>query len=101
MNKYRVCVYAICKNEEQFVNRWVNSMKEADDIYVLEQWQEKAKTSKYYKTAIKVWTDTDPKKMQTAMNNNLNYFVIYNKEDLHDFITRIQAICKEHPISTR
>lgn len=36
MNKYRVCVYAICKNEEQFVNRWVNSMKEADDIYVLD-----------------------------------------------------------------
>lgn len=71
-----------------------------DDIYVLEQWQEKAKTSKYYKTAIKVWTETDAKKIQTAINNNLNYFVIYNKEDLHDFITRIQAICKEHPLST-
>lgn len=36
MNKYKVCVYAICKNEEKFVERWVNSMKEADAIYVLD-----------------------------------------------------------------
>ena len=36
MNKYKVCVYAICKNEEKFVKRWVNSMKEADEIYVLD-----------------------------------------------------------------
>ena len=36
MNKYKVCVYAICKNEEKFVNKWFNSMKEADEIYVLD-----------------------------------------------------------------
>ncbi len=36
MNKYKVCVYAICKNESKFVERWVNSMKEADQIYVLD-----------------------------------------------------------------
>ena len=36
MKKYKVCVYAICKNEEKFVERWVNSMKEADSIYVLD-----------------------------------------------------------------
>ena len=36
MNKYKIYVYAICKNEEKFVNRWVNSMKEADGIYVLD-----------------------------------------------------------------
>ena len=36
MNKYKVCVYAISKNEENFVHRWVNSMKEADEIYVLD-----------------------------------------------------------------
>ena len=36
MNKYKVCVYAICKNEEKFVSRWVESMKEADEIYVLD-----------------------------------------------------------------
>ena len=29
----KVCVYAICKNEELFVDRWVDSMQEADEIY--------------------------------------------------------------------
>lgn len=32
----KICVYAISKNEEKFVDRWVNSMKEADEIYVLD-----------------------------------------------------------------
>ena len=36
MNKYKVVVYAISKNEEKFVNRWVDSMNEADEIYVLD-----------------------------------------------------------------
>lgn len=34
MRKYKVCVYAICKNEEKFVNRWMDSMNEADLIVV-------------------------------------------------------------------
>ncbi len=34
--KYKVCVYAICKNEEKFVDRWYESIKEADEIYVLD-----------------------------------------------------------------
>lgn len=33
---YRVCVYAICKNESQFVERFMDSMSEADDICVLD-----------------------------------------------------------------
>ncbi len=36
MKKYKVCVYTICLNEEKFVDRWYNSMKEADEIYVLD-----------------------------------------------------------------
>lgn len=34
--KYKICVYAISKNEEKFVDRWVDSMIEADAIYVLD-----------------------------------------------------------------
>ena len=34
--RYKVCVYAICKNEEKFAARWVSSMKEADYIVVLD-----------------------------------------------------------------
>ena len=36
MKKYKVCVYAISKNEEKFVDRWYESMKEADYIVVLD-----------------------------------------------------------------
>lgn len=32
----KIYVYAISKNEEKFVDRWVNSMKEADGIFVLD-----------------------------------------------------------------
>lgn len=32
----KICVYAITKNEEKFVSRWYESMKEADEIYVLD-----------------------------------------------------------------
>ena len=36
MSKYKICVYAISKNEEKFVDRWVDSIKDADAIYVLD-----------------------------------------------------------------
>lgn len=36
MNKYKVCIYAICKDEEKNIKEWFNSVKEADDIYVLD-----------------------------------------------------------------
>ena len=32
----KICVYAICKNEEQFVDRWYRSMSEADAVVVLD-----------------------------------------------------------------
>ena len=32
----KVCVYAICKNEEKFVDRWMDSVSEADSVYVLD-----------------------------------------------------------------
>jgi tetratricopeptide (TPR) repeat protein len=34
--KNKICVYAICKNEEQFVEAWLESMNEADYIVVLD-----------------------------------------------------------------
>jgi glycosyltransferase involved in cell wall biosynthesis len=34
LNKYKVCVYAICKNEEQFVDRWMDAVSEADMVVV-------------------------------------------------------------------
>lgn len=34
MNQYKICVYAICKNEEKFVNRWMDAVGEADMVIV-------------------------------------------------------------------
>ena len=34
MKKYKVCVYAICKNEEKFIEKWVKSMSEAESLYI-------------------------------------------------------------------
>lgn len=36
MKKLKICVYAISKNEEKFVKRWMNSIKDADEIFVLD-----------------------------------------------------------------
>ena len=36
MKKYKTCVYAISKNEEKFVERWYNSIKDSDYICVLD-----------------------------------------------------------------
>ncbi len=34
MAGYKICVYAICKNEAMFVDRWMDSMSEADLVVV-------------------------------------------------------------------
>lgn len=36
LKKYKVYVYAISKNEEKFVNRFVDALQDADGIYVLD-----------------------------------------------------------------
>lgn len=41
------------------------------------EWQEKAKTSQFYRNAIETWTKRDVEKLKVARQNNLNYEVIY------------------------
>lgn len=36
MKNYKICVYAICKNESKFIQRWYESVKDADYICVLD-----------------------------------------------------------------
>lgn len=43
----------------------------------LKQWQEKSKTSLFYKNAIETWTVRDVQKREIAKKNNLNYKTIY------------------------
>ena len=48
------------------------------NIKTLNKWIEKSKTSKYYKSAINVWTNTDVIKRNTAKKNNLNYLELFS-----------------------
>lgn len=57
-----------------------------DDINTLNIWNEKAKTSDFYKNAIYTWTIRDVNKRNCAKANNLNFYEFYNINDLKDFL---------------
>ncbi len=72
MNKYKVCVYAISKNEEKFVDRWVNSMKEADEIIVLDTGSTDNTIKKLKKLGVKVIKKKiEPWRFDVARNESL------------------------------
>lgn len=53
-------------------------------------WEEKAKTSEYYKNAIETWTIRDVNKLRTATTNQLNYVTLYTKQDMDNFLKTIE-----------
>lgn len=53
-------------------------------------WEEKAKYSQYHRNAIKTWTERDVIKINTALDNNINYITLYSSEDILNFKTRIK-----------
>ncbi len=57
-----------------------------EDRLTLEQWKEKAKTSRFYKTAIDVWTISDVNKRETAKLHNLKYKEVWSLEEGKQFI---------------
>lgn len=72
MKKYKISVYAICKNEEKFVKRWVNSMKEADEIYVLDTGSTDNTVNELKKFGVNVKTETfTPWRFDVARNKSL------------------------------
>ena len=81
MNKYKICVYAISKNEEKFVERWVNSMKEADEIYVLDTGSTDNTIKKLKKLGVKVKRKKiDPWRFDVARNESLK--LVPNNADI-------------------
>lgn len=71
-NKYKVYVYAICKNEEQFVKRWVNSMKEADGIFVLDTGSKDHTVKELKRLGVHVKQEIiDPWRFDVARNKSL------------------------------
>ncbi|MBQ6687241.1 MAG: glycosyltransferase [Bacilli bacterium] len=72
MKKYKVCVYAICKNEEKFVERWVNSMKEADLIVVADTGSTDNTVKKLKEMGVKVTSiNITPWRFDKARNESL------------------------------
>ncbi|MCM1053162.1 MAG: glycosyltransferase [Ruminococcus sp.] len=72
MNKYKVCVYAICKNESSFIERWVNSMKEADEIYVLDTGSTDNSLEMFKSLGVHVKKETiNPWRFDVARNKSL------------------------------
>ena len=72
MGNYEVCVYAICKNEEQFADRWMDSMSEADRVLVLDTGSEDGTVEKLRDRGAEVTVETvSPWRFDTARNRSL------------------------------
>lgn len=59
-----------------------------EDCAIENIWKEKAKKSKYYELALKVWTQSDVLKYDTMIKNNLNAFVAYKEVEIDDFLSK-------------
>lgn len=72
MGKYNVCVYAICKNEEQFADRWMDSMSEADQVVVLDTGSEDRTVERLRARGAQVTVETvSPWRFDLARNRSL------------------------------
>lgn len=72
MGRYKICVYAICKNEEQFVDRWMDSMKEADLVVVTDTGSEDATAERLRGRGAVVYTEEiKPWRFDAARNCSL------------------------------
>ena len=70
----KIIVYAISKNEEKFVKRWYNSMKEADDIYVLDTGSTDNTVTLLKDLGVNVKTETiSPWRFDIARNKSLDF----------------------------
>jgi len=68
-----ITVYAICKNEEKFVKRWVESMKEADYIVVVDTGSTDNTIAEFKKYGIEPYKTTiNPFRFDEARNVALN-----------------------------
>ncbi|MBP1924209.1 hypothetical protein J2Z76_000062 [Sedimentibacter acidaminivorans] len=74
MNKYKICVYAICKNEEKFVDKWMDSMSEADYIVVTDTGSSDMTVEKLRNRGATVYVDVvNPWRFDVARNISLEH----------------------------
>lgn len=69
----KIVVYAICKNEEKFVTRWMESMAEADEVVVLDTGSSDNTVSALQKAGANVVVETiSPWRFDVARNRSLD-----------------------------
>lgn len=74
MNRYKVCVYAICKNEEKFVDSWMDSMSEADVIVVTDTGSTDGTVDRLKSRGAVVYVETiKPWRFDVARNRSLEH----------------------------
>lgn len=74
MSILKVCVYAICKNESKFVDTWMESMSEADQIIVTDTGSDDDTVEKLQKLGATVYVETvSPWRFDVARNISLSH----------------------------
>jgi glycosyltransferase involved in cell wall biosynthesis len=74
MKHHKIVVYAICKNEEQFVDRWMDSMREADEVVVTDTGSADHTVERLRERGAKVFEETvSPWRFDTARNLSLGH----------------------------
>ena len=74
MNRYKICVYAICKNEEPFVERWMDSVSEADYIVVTDTGSDDNTVQRLRERGAVVYSESvDPWRFDMARNLALSH----------------------------
>ena len=62
-----------------------------DDIDKLQELRQKAKTNLWYKNAVRVWLN-DIEKRDTARKNNLNYVVLWSRQEIEFYINYLKEV---------
>lgn len=74
MGRYTICVYAICKNEEQFVDRWMDAVSEADLVVVTDTGSTDGTVERLRALGAVVYTEQiTPWRFDTARNLSIDH----------------------------
>lgn len=82
-------LYVECNFSWVHGKHWFDPVSEADQA-TLAKW--KAKGTKYYGIAAKVWTEMDPKKKAMAEANNLNYFAFWTLSEFKTWFGHLKYV---------
>jgi glycosyltransferase involved in cell wall biosynthesis len=74
VKKSKIYVYAICKNEEAFIDRWMDAVSEADGVVVVDTGSEDGTVEKLKKRGAYVYEEKfTPWRFDTARNSAMNH----------------------------